>query len=303
MSYRIKTVAEMTGIARNTLIAWERRYGFVVPVRAANGYRVYTDQDVQLLYEIKGLLDEGFKISEAVRLLDERGLSSRPVTPGSVDEAGQRVEDRVRDELLAALLDFDEGAASRTTGRLALVPYEDQLDQVWFPLLRRVGQGWAAGEITVVQEHFASSFCMTRMRSMLLAVQGAAQGPRTVVCAGMPGERHELGLLGLAIRFSLRGWRVVYLGMDTPIDELVAFLGSRPPDLLCVSVVCGQEPEAVHQLAARLRAGAPPSVHVVLGGRGIPDGLAPQEAGVDYHQRSGALLASPWVSPGQEGEE
>lgn len=303
MSYRIKTVAEMTGIARNTLIAWERRYGFVVPVRAANGYRVYTDRDVQVLYEIKRLLDEGFKISEAVRLLEERGISSGPVTPGTLDETGKPVEDRVRDELLAALLAFDEGTASRLTGRLGLVPYEDQLDRVWFPMLREVGRGWAEGEISVVQEHFASAFCMTRMRSMLLSVQGAAQGERSVVCAGMPGERHELGLLGLAIRFSLRGWRVVYLGMDTPTEELVAFAQARPSDLLCVSVVCGQEAEDVHALAGELRQGAPASVHLVLGGRGIPEGLAPQRAGVDYHRRSSALLASPWVSPGQEGEE
>ena len=303
MSYRIKTVAQMTGIARNTLIAWERRYGFVVPIRAGNGYRVYTDDDVQRLYELKGLLDEGFKISEAVTLLSERGSSNGPVTPGARDASGQAVENLLRDEILSCLLDFDEGGASRAVSRMGLIPYEDQLDQVWFPILQQVGDGWARGEVSIVQEHFCSAFCMTRMRAMLLAVQGAAMGPRTVICAGMAGERHELGLVGLATRFALRGWRVIYLGMDTPTEGLATFIGSRLPELACVSVVREHSPEEIHALAAALRAQVPPSVKLVIGGRGVPEGLAAIHDSVVYHRSSDELLASPWVSLSVEGEE
>ena len=70
MGYRIKTVADMTGVSRSTLIAWERRYGLVTPTRATNGYRMYSESDVILLRRVKALVDRGLKISEAGLLIE-----------------------------------------------------------------------------------------------------------------------------------------------------------------------------------------------------------------------------------------
>ncbi len=303
MSYRIKTVAEMTGIARNTLIAWERRYSFVVPTRAANGYRVYSDTDVQRLYEIKSLLEQGFKISEAVRLLTERGTGLEPVTPGSTGEDGVSIETSLREGILEALLKYDQGEAARLSSRLGLVPYEDQLDEVWFPLMREVGDGWHQGRISVVQEHFCTSFCTNRLRSMLLNVQGAVNGPRTVVLVGMSGERHELGLIGLAIRFSLRGWKVVYLGMDTPTVGIATFLSQQTPDLACISAVMSHTAEEIHALAGTIHAMVPSSVRIVIGGGGVPENLCAIHDNVAYHRQSATLLSSSWVTGEAAGEE
>jgi DNA-binding transcriptional MerR regulator len=69
MGYRIHTVSRLTGIARNTLLAWERRFDFLEPTRQGNGYREYTDQDLSLLQAVKRLVDEGYKISEAVAIV------------------------------------------------------------------------------------------------------------------------------------------------------------------------------------------------------------------------------------------
>ncbi len=69
MGYRIHTVSRLTGIARNTLLAWERRFDFLEPTRQDNGYREYTDQDLSLLQAVKRLVDEGYKISEAVAIV------------------------------------------------------------------------------------------------------------------------------------------------------------------------------------------------------------------------------------------
>ena len=86
MAYRIKTVARLTGIPRNTLLAWERRYDLVEPTRASNGYREYSDQDVAMLTTVRRLLDEGYKISEAVSLVnDARTAGSEGVAaPGAL---------------------------------------------------------------------------------------------------------------------------------------------------------------------------------------------------------------------------
>jgi DNA-binding transcriptional MerR regulator len=79
MSYRIRTVVEITGIPRNTLLAWERRYGIPEPGRTEGGHRVYREEDLQLLVRLQKLLDQGLRIGEAVALLrrnsePERGI-------------------------------------------------------------------------------------------------------------------------------------------------------------------------------------------------------------------------------------
>ena len=68
LSYRVKTVCRLTGIHRSTLLAWERRYQVVEPLRADNGYRVYTENDVNRLRRLKSLVDKGHAVSEALGL-------------------------------------------------------------------------------------------------------------------------------------------------------------------------------------------------------------------------------------------
>ena len=85
MSYRIKTVARLTGVPRNTLLAWERRYSVVQPGRAANGYREYSDEDLATLTSVKQLIDRGYRISEAVQLVQEANTvgASDALLPGT----------------------------------------------------------------------------------------------------------------------------------------------------------------------------------------------------------------------------
>lgn len=86
MGYRIKTVSSLTGVPRSTLLAWERRYGVVEPSRQDNGYREYSDADVACLQALKGLLDDGYKVSEAISLITRARAESTdpPVRPGGV---------------------------------------------------------------------------------------------------------------------------------------------------------------------------------------------------------------------------
>ncbi len=86
MPYQIKTVARLTGIPRNTLLAWERRYELVSPERAANGYRLYSDADLARLNAVRQLIDQGYKVSEAAAL-----LQSAVEAPSSEAAGGVRV--------------------------------------------------------------------------------------------------------------------------------------------------------------------------------------------------------------------
>lgn len=266
MSYRIKSVAALTGINTATLRAWERRYDLVSPRRTPGGYRVYSDQDVDTISRVRALLDRGLKVGEAVEIL-RRG-EEVPALPEAAASA-----EAVCDALLGALLDFDRLAADRLYDLLAPLPFPDRVEEVLMPLLRRVGDLWEKDEATVTQEHFVAVFAREKLEWMLGFLSAApADGPEVVV-AGLPGERHELGLMGVAVHLAARGWRVTYLGADVPFADLERMLAERRPALVCTSVIQRIDQAECTEVARRLRKLAPAATGVVMGGGGIPAGV------------------------------
>ncbi len=274
--YRIKTVSALTGVSRNTLLAWERRYGFVVPDRTDNGYRVYSDADVARLREVKALVDAGHPVSEAIALLEEH--RRRGTLPPSMDPEEQVQQ---RDELLASLLSYDRTKADVVVASFAGESFAELLENIYFPILRELGDGWETGRYSIAQEHFASAYVRERMTRMLINLGcGPAGGPR-VVMACYPEDPHELGLLGLSIRFALAGWRSVFLGARMPEADLVSFVQGHPARLLCVSVVQKYDTAELVGYAERVRAALPDDVMFALGGAGIPH-PAPAIEGVQF---------------------
>jgi DNA-binding transcriptional MerR regulator len=278
MGYRIKTVSEILEVPRNTLLAWERRYGLVKPVRLPNGYREYSDQDVETLRALKQLVDSGYKVGEAVSLLKERGSAVAALEAESPSDPLAGLRTALKD----ALLRFDRAQAVRLADSLATRPYTDRLHRVYFPILRDVGTEWAEGKVTVAQEHYASGFVRERYMGMLMTLgSGPPDGP-VALCAGFPQDRHELGLMGLAIELALRGYRIAWLGADVPTDELVRVARERRPSLVCISVIQPVPVDDIVSFAVEIRAAIHESVRIVMGGGAIGGSAFPAVAGVTW---------------------
>ena len=265
MSYRIKTVASLTGISPTTLRAWERRYDVVEPRRSESGYRVYSDVDVATLSRVKQLVDHGLKAGEAIALV-RRGMQAP--SPGDLPPEGLSA---LRTRLLAALLLFDRNNAAQTYRGLVAVPQPRQVDEVLLPLMVEVGSMWAGANCSIAQEHFASGFVREKLIAMLDAASGIPLDGPEAICVGVREESHELGLLAAAVHLSLRGWRVTYLGLDLPLAEIERVAHERRPALLCTSVIRSRSAADCLLLAAGLRCAAPAETAVVVGGRGLPD--------------------------------
>lgn len=137
------------------------------------------------------------------------------------------------------------------------------------PLLEETGRSWAEGTEAVWQEHVISQTIRTIIESLYLDVCAAAAEvtPRgqTVLLACPPEERHDLGLRMLADRFALAGYRVVFLGADTPVAEIIAAAQATHADIVALSVSTILERIDLRSFADQLRA-ALPDTRIVFGG-------------------------------------
>jgi methanogenic corrinoid protein MtbC1 len=176
---------------------------------------------------MRGYLENGLSAAEAARLaLSEADLPGR-----SPDEPLLR---RRAQELRDALDSLDEGAAhAALDGVLAEFAIETVLSQLVLAYLRELGERWASGNVSVGQEHFASQILRGRLLGLARGWDRGS-GPRAVLACA-PGEQHDLGLIvcGLALRD--RGWRITYLGQDTPLDTLAETARSLKPQAIVIS--------------------------------------------------------------------
>lgn len=280
MSYRIKSVAALTGITAATLRAWERRYDLVSPRRTESGYRVYSEDDIEMLVQVKTLVEKGYRVGEAIELVRR----DAPVLPPG--ELSAESAQQIRDDLFEATLALDRTAAERITTRMAPLPYDRQIGDILFPVLRRVGDLWEKQEVRIVHEHFLSVFVRERLTRMLDAVNGGRERGPEAVFGGISHQMHEFGLMATALHLATSGWKITYLGIDIPPDDLHHALMTRRPAVFCTAVLNQLAPEEALQLAAQLRGLAPPETTVVLGGAGIPSEVAGHRNDGTYLLRS-----------------
>lgn len=268
MSYRTKTVSELTGIPRNTLAAWERRYDLLDPTRSDNGYRLYTDADVAYLRRLKEKVDRGMSISEAISQTPRAVEVPQPPLAGAF--AGPEA---LYQQLLVPLSQFDRDAAAPLLRRVEQLPFEVAIREVWIPLLREVGDRWERGEYSVVQEHFTTEVAREHVHAMFRSLgSGVGSGPHAA-CASMPDDPHGLPPLLLAVLLALRGWRVTWLGASVPIEDLCAFSASQAPDLVCLSAFSPRDPETLLEIARKILSCSPPHTVLALGGPALRSAL------------------------------
>lgn len=259
--YPVKAVAELSGLTPETLRAWERRHGAVVPHRDAKGRRLYDAAMVERLTRLYRLTDRGHPIRDLARLDDaalERLLEEgRHAGYGAVEA----LPGRMLDAVAAYRVDVFDRELSVA---IATLPVSVLLERVVMPLLREVGVRWADGRLAIAQERLVSSLLRSRLLSVLNQHPRERQ-PR-VLFATLPGEPHELGLLGAALQAHDAGAPVLYLGTELPAAELVRVAERLGVAALALSSI---DPGQAKATLAELRAldeDLPPGVPVWLGG-------------------------------------
>ena len=255
---RIGELSRRVGVSEHVLRAWESRYGLFDPVRSPGGFRLYSEADEQRVRRMQHHLASGLRAAEAARaaIAEGRTAAAIPSRRRRSDEADLHTSAA---DLRTALDALDEPAAQAVLDRLMSdFTLTATLRDVVLPYLRELGERWATGEVTIVQEHFASNVLRGRLAGLARG-WGNGDGPRAVLACA-PGELHDLPLLIFGIILHRRGWRVDFFGADTPVAELVDGARRNPPDLVVVTAVEPQLLTAIHSDLTQLAAVAPLAV-------------------------------------------
>jgi len=263
--YSIGVVERDTGIGRDTLRVWERRYGFPEPVRNDKGERMYSAQQLRHLQRIRRLLDQGLRPGKLLPLdedkldeLEARLIAEIPNEPGADVQA-----------VIAAIHCADAEKVN--------VLFRQQLEQhgmqkfilgLVIPLLATVGQLWASGQLQIFQEHFLSEQLIRFLNAEIAKLQKNTAKPR-VLLATLPGEEHTLGLLMVAAILSSHGITAINLGSEVPMEQIGAAVKQFRADIVGITFSGAYQYRNIRPHLIELRQLIPDDVEVWAGGEGV----------------------------------
>jgi len=260
----IGVVERETGISKDTLRVWEKRYGFPLPSRDERDGRFYPTEQVKQLNLIKRLMDSGMRPSKVI------GLSISELKDLLEQLPQNQAEHSTELLALFELIKANQAhelriALSRSLMRQGLA---DFLSKTLAALNHLVGDAWMRGEIRIFEEHLYSEQVTTVLRSAIATIRDSNGCPR-VVLTTLPGEEHSLGLLMVEATMSLSGAHCIMLGVQTPISEIVLAAKTHQVEVVVLSFSAAMTPAQIKIGLIQMRNALPQEVAIWAGGSGV----------------------------------
>jgi DNA-binding transcriptional MerR regulator/methylmalonyl-CoA mutase cobalamin-binding subunit len=261
-TFNISAVERDTGLSKDTLRMWERRYGFPTPLRDANGERIYPASQVEKLRLIKRLMDRGHRPGRIIeRPLDE--LVALAAEPGLTS-------DRRELEIFLKLVQAHDSAELRRHLVQALMRHGLQrfVLEVVAPLNVAVGNAWMRGELAVFEEHLYTEHMTSVLRHALGTIQAQGRAPR-VLLTTFPNETHALGLLMAESLLAVEGAWCVSLGTETPVAEVARAAIAYRVHIVAISLSSTSSDKLLAASLTQLREQLPGEVLIWAGGAAV----------------------------------
>lgn len=267
--FDIATVERDTGLSKDVLRVWERRYGFPLPERDAHGERRYSAEQVERLRLIKRLMDQGHRPGKLVAAPLETLAGLSPRRPRPAPPAGAETAADGLDELLDLIRRHDAaGYAQAMQQRLARQGLLRFVQDTVAPLTGRVGEEWENGRIEVFEEHLFTELTKRLLRQNIAALPAGRQRPRLILTS-VPEEQHVLGLLMAETLLALEGAECIPLGTQMPLLEIARAAEAHRADIVALSFSVAFPGRRVPTLLQQLRELLPPDTALWAGGAGI----------------------------------
>lgn len=278
----IGVVSDRTGLTPDVLRVWERRYGVVEPKRSPGGQRIYSDADIERLSLLHRATRGGHGISHVASLskakLEEIVRGTEPPAPAA---PALFIPAERPDSLVIQAIAFTDSLdpaglellLRRSLSRYGLVTF---IDSIAAPFLREVGERWHDGLLNISQEHLATAV-LQRVVGDSAPLMTGMDGSPTIVIATLDGEPHANGALMAAATAGSEGWRVIYLGTDLPVSEIIDTAIRTRAEAIGISMVFTEKKSRIAMELRDLEARIPPDVTLIVGGAGAKP--ASQSAG------------------------
>lgn len=267
----IAAVERDTGLTKDTLRVWERRYGFPNPGRDGFGERLYPIDQVDKLRVLRRLMDAGHRPGKLIHLpmhaLLLLGRQERlPASAAPAQTAAASVTAPDVGEFLALIRSRQPELLRRSLAQALLrLGLERFVFDVAAPLARLIGEVWPRDELESFDERLSIESLQTVMRGALASISSPG-APPTVILTTVPGEPHGLGLLMTESLLSLQGCRCLSLGVQTPLWDAVLAARAHRADVLALSFSSALNAAQVVDSLAELREMLPATIGIWAGG-------------------------------------
>ncbi|WP_336775028.1 MerR family transcriptional regulator [Paenibacillus sp. MMO-58] len=262
--YSIRKVSQLVGIPAVTIRAWENRYQLTAPVRSTGGHRLYRDADIETLRWIKQQMEScHLKISEAVTLYRDKQANKPAEALGQPSRFN-----RLTEQLYRELVDLNTVQANEVIDLcFSLFHHEEVFHHILTPVMRQIGTAWENGVISVAQEHFASQIIIQRCTQFMRILPLNRHLPRTVALCP-EGEHHQMGLMLFTLFLRNKGHDVIYLGPDTPLNDITSLIRVKNIEIVAISLNNPLLAACVEKWISDCRL-ANPALTVIAGGDGF----------------------------------
>lgn len=274
--FNIKAVSKLTGIGIHTIRAWERRYSAITPKRSATNRRKYSEEEVNKLKLLAKATKNGFNIGNIAHLGIEKIEELLTKTEETLESNFTNVEknslpvesqfDLLIEESITIIKNFDREAMERILSQ-SLINNSKQTTILNFiiPLLEKVGELWAAGELRIMHEHFISSLLRTFLGSYLDGNSDSPNAP-ILVTGTFPGFQHDLGALIASILSLDSGWNSIFLGANLPSEEISAAVLQLNAQAVLISLIYPNDDAMVRTNLKNIRKFLGPKFPIIITG-------------------------------------
>ena len=271
--YNIAAVERDTGLSKDTLRVWERRYGFPKPLRDQHDERLYSLPELEKLRLLRLLIDYGHRpgkiinrtVPELTQLISSRAPEQTP--PPEIDS--------ILDLLLRHDVDGFRNALLQTLMKQGLLRF---VTETVTALNHWIGDAWLAGRVAIFDEHLYSEHIQNILRNAIIAQPGRGSAPR-VLLTSLPGEKHRIGLLMVEAVLTAEGAACVALGTETPVIDIKNAAPAYEVDVVALSFSSAVTQSAALAGLTELRSVLPDNIEIWGGGgalaraRKAPEGV------------------------------
>jgi excisionase family DNA binding protein len=257
-------LSRMWNVSESTVKRWADS-GELRCIKTVGGHRRFQLEEISRFQRSQGF--------DAVGILGDLDANAETTDPL------ERALERVDSETLSGIY-FQHAVEGRgevlvrMLGRAYLrgIPPIDLLERIVTPALRRVGDLWRKGELTVADEHLATRTTVDVLTRLQADLARSQPGARVAVVGCSEGELHEIGSRCAGLLLEVEGWQVISLGTNTPFFSFEDMLGRYKPQLVCIGATIMTDIERQAREYARFYETARAmDARVVLGGEGFRD--------------------------------